>query len=131
MLSIKYFGVFEGGFTSGFVISPAELRQGNSKFLGILLDWEGKHEGFELEHSVSFNTVWSGLIKPNFRIQPRDQEFIDGILVKIKRTGIFGFLNPPAFKVVTFDSNGNEFRGGNEEKIHIPNGMVSFRVELE
>ncbi len=132
MPTLKYQGIFENDFRSGFVSSPNSLQQANSKFFGLVINWDGPSDGLNLTYKVGFNdnTFLNGLLNPNTLILSGNQGFITTVQVNIKSTGFFSFFSSPSFTVKVTDANGNSQTGGNGQVIRMDNGITSFCVEF-
>lgn len=133
MPALKYLGVFEQGFRSGFITSPDKLQQGNSKLFGLVIDWDGPNKDLNLTYKVGFrsNTFLNGLLNPNTLIQSGGDDFITAVQVGVKREGGFWFFLPsPSLTVKVIDANGNALTASNNQAIRADNGITSLSIEF-
>ena len=133
MPTLKYLGIFEGGFRSGFVTSPNTLQQGKSKLLGLLIDWENSGQDVSLTYKVGFhsNTFLNGSLNPNTLIQSGGDDYISAVQVNVTRAGFFSFLSAaPTLTIQAQDGNGNLLMASNGQTIRSENGFVSLSINL-
>jgi hypothetical protein len=133
MLSVKYSGLFEGGFRTGFFVNPNELQQGGSCIIGILIDWDQPPDSdLQLEFAVKFanNQNWSGILNPNTFIQSGDGQLIDGIMIGLKKNSFWSFLPMPQFNFTVRGRNGNSITAGNHGRVLMPGGIAGISINI-